>query len=378
LNRKTIMTSKINTSIPVCVLIAVLLLSPAATATPRLAAEYGQDCHLCHVNPTGGGLRNSFVSQYIGPSELTMRPLPAHEKTRWPSTRITDQITIGTDLRMLYVGHDAVATGSGSLDNTFFQMQGDIYLAFEPDPEFVIYLDKGLRDGFEVFVLARVLPYHGYLKAGQFVPDIGWRWDDHTRYTREKLGLDFPGATDAGIEIGLRPNRTVISAGLFNGTRGGLFDNNSQKAAVLRVLRRLSVGKLQLAAGGTARLNRFPGGRERLWGLLGQANWGPVSYLGDFYWQRTEIIGNHRVRAWLFSQEIDWRVYRGADLFVGFDFLDPDLDFASGSQTQWTFGGRFYLRHFLKLEPVFRVETGETVPGRRTNNRFEILLHAFY
>ena len=34
---------------------------------PRYSARYGQDCNLCHVNPTGGGQRTTYATQYIVP-----------------------------------------------------------------------------------------------------------------------------------------------------------------------------------------------------------------------------------------------------------------------------------------------------------------------
>ncbi|HEX9751605.1 MAG TPA: hypothetical protein VGB22_10040 [candidate division Zixibacteria bacterium] len=366
------------------VLSAFLSIGISAHATPRLSASYGQDCHLCHVNPTGGGLRNDYVNKYVGPTELTLKPLAAHERTRWPEPKLNEQIRIGTDIRFLYLATDDVATQSrGALKNTFFQMQGDVYLAFEPSREFVLYLDRGIQGGYEVFMLGRFLPEHGYLKVGHFAPDIGWRWDDHNHYTREKLGLDFPGAAQAGIEVGVRPGPLVFSAGVFNGSSGGFgsLDDNSQKEFVGRGLYRMALGQsAQAALGASARVNRGSTFREKLWGILAQGRWGPLTYVGDFYKRRMEDVRDENAvfRSWLFTQELDLLVRDGVDVYVAWDYLDPDLDFATGTQTQITLGTRVYLRHYLKLEPLVRYEEGETVPGRRTNSRVEIILHGYY
>lgn len=36
--------------------VLLLLVAPEASALPRYSARYGQDCLLCHQNPTGGGM----------------------------------------------------------------------------------------------------------------------------------------------------------------------------------------------------------------------------------------------------------------------------------------------------------------------------------
>ncbi|MBI3873087.1 MAG: hypothetical protein HY304_08450 [candidate division Zixibacteria bacterium] len=371
----------IRARVVVCVALpALTTVGAVAQATPRLAAQYGQNCQLCHVNPTGGGMRTSYLSQFIAPSELAWKPLPAHDQSRFPKPQINDQISVGTDLRLLYLGTNNTTTNAGKLDNTFFQMQGDVYLAFQPDPQFLIYLDKGLYGGFETFAQARILSAHGYLKAGQFVPDLGWRWDDHTHFTREKLGLGFPGATDAGVEVGINPGPLVATAGVFNGASGGMFDADRYKAIVSRFLYRWRIRRLQAALGGSTRWNRTADLRERLWGIQGQASWGPLSYTGDVYWQGLDSVANSGPRNWslVLTEEVVYRAHRGLELYIGYDFRDPDLDRATGAQYYVTFGSRLYPRHFLSIEPMYRLAYGPLDNGGRYDNRFQVILHAFY
>jgi hypothetical protein len=368
--------------LPVAIGLSILSLIPVAQATPRLAAQYGQDCQLCHANPSGGGLRNSYVTDFIGPAELPLRPLPAHESARWPKARLNDFVTVGTDLRLLYLASDNARTAVGELDNSFFQMQADFYVAIEPDPQFLLYLDRGTGSDYEVFALARLLPAHGYVKGGRFVPDLGWRWDDHNRYTRERLDLDYPGATETGIEVGLSPGPLTLTGGVFNGNGNAQLDDNSQKMYVGKALARWRMGTVQAAFGGSTRWNSGPQVKERLWGIQGQASWRQFAYLADLFGRRTASDADSgrrgRTWSWVMSQELDFRPRQGLDLYVGYDFLDPDLDHENGTQYRISVGSRIYLRHFFKVEPLVRFER-ETTPRSVTDDaRVEILFHAFY
>ena len=63
-------------------------------------------------------------------------------------------------------------------------MQGDLYLNFRLNRQFLLYFDKGLYSGFQAFGLAKVLPLDGYLKVGQFIPAYGTKIDDHNTFIR--------------------------------------------------------------------------------------------------------------------------------------------------------------------------------------------------
>lgn len=357
-----------------------------AEATPRLAATYGQDCNLCHVNPTGGGMRSSYVTEFIGPAELPLKPLPAHDQSKWPKAKLNDNISVGTDLRLLYLATNDNQTVAGKLDNTFFQMQADFYVSFEPDPQFVLYLDRGTGTDYEVFALARVLPAHGYLKGGRFVPDVGWRWDDHNHYTRSWLGLGYPGATQTGIELGVHPGALSLTTGLYNGNDGGQFDDNRQKMATARALYRWHVAGVNAALGGSTRWNVSRVGKERLWGVQAEVGWRKFAYIGEVFGQRianspdVDTTLNSRERTWslVVTHEVDVRPIQGLDIYLAYDYRDPDLDLETGTRYQVSLGSRVYLRHFLEFEPILRYERDEVAGVRTNDTRVELLLHGFY
>ena len=76
--------------------IVVLLRAAPATAEPYLAVMTGYKCNVCHVNPTGGGLRNDFGITYakvLLPAETVDNTLDS-----WTG-KITDRLRVGGDLR---------------------------------------------------------------------------------------------------------------------------------------------------------------------------------------------------------------------------------------------------------------------------------------
>src|SRR6267378_401725 len=134
-----------------------------AAAMPRYSARYEQKCGLCHVNPTGGGMREAYASQKLVPEEIAWSKAKP-EIMAGIEPHIAKHILIGTDFRELYLGSDLP-----SPQRNFFQMQGDIYFDFQLDPKVSLYFARGATDTRELFGLDYLTPIL-YVKAGRFVP----------------------------------------------------------------------------------------------------------------------------------------------------------------------------------------------------------------
>src|SRR5580700_5380199 len=89
MNRRSLLAALIVT------IVALLRASPS-TAEPYLAVMMGYKCNVCHVNPTGGGLRNEFGVTYakvLLPANTVDNALDS-----WTG-KITDRLQVGGDLR---------------------------------------------------------------------------------------------------------------------------------------------------------------------------------------------------------------------------------------------------------------------------------------
>ena len=80
---------------------ALALLAGPAGATPRYAMKVGQKCSLCHTNPTGGGQRDPYATQYLLPTRLAVKRGDEEPRTHDPT--IGDHVTLGADLRTFYL-----------------------------------------------------------------------------------------------------------------------------------------------------------------------------------------------------------------------------------------------------------------------------------
>ena len=173
-------------------LVAVsLLAAPAlARAEPYLAVQQGYKCGSCHVNPTGGGLRNDFGTVFTE-NVLPANTLPANFPV-WTGA-VLERLRLGADLRASDTQTDVPdqpTDRTRRIDQ--IRAYGDLSLIKD---RLEYYLDEGLAPGD-----ARPIEYYGrysdpahgwYAKGGQFYVPFGWRLQDNTAFVRETSGISM-------------------------------------------------------------------------------------------------------------------------------------------------------------------------------------------
>ena len=329
---------------PPITLAVVIILTSISFSLPRFTAMSEQKCNLCHVSPTGGGMRNSFGAQFFAFSELASHKTPFEDIPKF-QTQVSDIISLGADMRSTYLD-DANADQS-----TFFQMEGNFYASAQLNKEFSLTLDKGLYSGFEVYGLAYILPYAGYLRAGKFQPAYGWRFGDHTSFVREKL-LWPAGSTDTGIEAGVYPHGVSFNLGLFNGT-GDTFDNDKKKAIAGRLEYRHNIEGIGLGVGGSYWLNRHVDGDVKMFGPFGYLDLfnKKLIYLGEIDWLENQVSVTDKT-AEAMTHKLNYLVTRGLWFMATYDFYDPDIDFKTGKTSRYGLGIDYFPYGFLELQPI--------------------------
>jgi hypothetical protein len=338
--------------------------APPAGATPRHSLVVGQKCSLCHFNPTGGGQRSLYGSQYLLPERLAMKfGEEAEGSGSGLNPQLGEDLVVGADLRTFYFeesDRDAEDPAIGKRLNNFVEMQGSVYLSFQLDERFSAYIHQEFGQSranvqaYEIYGMGFVLPANGYVKAGKFVPSYGWKQADHRSFTRTQFVFlpAVPPHSDQGLEIGFQPLDFEIQAAVVNGNYRSGFDTDGDVAIVGRGSWRWSPGSLNLAAGGSTYFNEHSSGERFTGGPFGGFHWDRLTWLGEFDWANEKPDAGRETQSFTTSQELAVRIVQGFDAVATYDFHDPDVDLESGSLARLGFGFEAIPRPFLAIRAM--------------------------
>lgn len=353
----------------------------AAHAIPRYTTRYRQNCTLCHQNPTGGGLRSLYASQYLVPNEMVLKRYPP-ERIERIHPDISPSVTIGTDMRTAHFW-----TSEKRPESNFFQMQGSLYVSYTVDDHISANLSFDQTGSTEIYGLGWVLPWSGYVKAGRFVPVFGWKFADHNMFNREQLWFDQPYNTDAGIEIGIYPKHLGIWAAILNGEPGSnpRFDTNRDFAYVGGALAQFNVAAVGIGLGGSIWENPSEpagarSGRRTAGGPFGYFNWRRLTWMWEVDASRLTVPTVNSKTKLITTHEVSYQVRHGLDVLATYNAVDPDLDLKSGTRERYGVGVEVLPVPFVELQAAlnfFRTETGLDVTDPDFT-RTEVQLHLFY
>ena len=334
-------------AVALVLLLAAGVAAPRAHALPRYSARYEQKCALCHVNPSGGGMRSAYAAQDLVPKEIAWSKAKP-EAIAEIETHLAKQILIGADLREMYLGADIEPA-----HQNFFQMQSTLYLALQPDPRVTLYFNRGQTNSYESWALGYLLPTV-YVKAGRFVPSYGWKFDDHTMFVRNELGFMPPANTDVGLEAGYSIGSIDVQAAVVNGNPGGTMDSNTKVAGVVNAVGRHRFGPIGAALGASGYHRPTPERDYDTAGLYGYLTWQRLTWIGEADLVRRQEAGGPVVQGLVSSHEVTYLLHRGLELKATYDFFDPDRDHETGAKSRWGGGAYFMPFAYLTLEGIVR------------------------
>jgi hypothetical protein len=358
--------------------LAAFLSGPRAFSLPRFASRTGSKCQSCHVDPSGGEMRQTLGVQY-GRDQL---PVPAWSKSSDEndfSNIITNILGIGADFRTIYYNRKL---NDSTRSNGLFQMQGDLYINLHVSQKVFLFLNlnKGTSSGFDAYALLNVLPASGHLKIGRFVPDYGTNLDDHTAYVRQytKLSPEYDVVERTGMEAAVSPGAFTILGGVYNADEGGGIPGTNNKAFLGRAegMFKLS-GNVSLGLGGNvfATKTGIPGIATTYYGGFGSFSVGEFTVLGEADWIRTSPVGVTTTALATYA-EADYVITQGVDLKLSYDFYDQDVNYKTGSKSRYSVGVEFFPVSGVEVRPEYRILRQQD-PDVGSMNEFDLMFHLY-
>lgn len=346
----------------------------AATATvagaePYLAVQQGYKCIACHVNPTGGGLRNDFGTVFTE-NVLPANTLPSGFPV-WTG-KVFSLLRLGADLRASDSQTD-VPNLPTERTRKIDQIRAYADLALIPE-RVEYYVDEGLAPGNAVPIeyYGRYSdPAHGwYVKGGQFYLPFGWRLQDNTAFVREVTGISMT-TPDRGFELGLELPEWSAQ---LDYTRGAA---NIATGIGHAITGQVVWIRNEWRIGTAASFTDSVFGNRYVAGLFAGRRTGPVAWLGEVDLVRDAGFPEGVRRLVSALAEADWALRKGHNLKVTGEFFDPDVSVANDQQTRWSILYEYTPIPFVQLRAGFRRFRG--IPQNDLDNRRLLFLefHAF-
>lgn len=347
------------------------LLASDAAAEPYLAVQQGYACSQCHVNATGGGMRNAFGNIYA------QNVMPARRVEvgvdGWTG-KLNSWFAVGGNVRAQWTGVDVP---SGESSNEFDVGEARLFLLAEPLPDrLAIYLDERVAPGaattLEAWVRLATSDRRWSLRAGRMYLPFGLRLEDDSAFTRQLSGLNMT-TPDDGAEIGWESGGWSAQFAVANGGAGGP-EADDGKQWTGQLVKVQSSWRLGLSGS----YNDAEAGDRSAAALFGGLRTGPVAWLAELDYVHDEGApdGTRELLAGLLEANLQPR--RGHNLKLTGEWFDPDADLDEDEQTRWSLVYEYVPMQWLQLRAGARFYEG--IPQNDLQNRRSWFaeLHGFF
>jgi hypothetical protein len=360
-------------TVALCLLALACCSAGLAHAEPYLAVQMGLKCSVCHVNPTGGGLRTTFgdvFAQNVVPAKHLDTGTPADS---W-NGQIGNYVRLGGDLR--FDGSVQEAPHTSSVQE-FALNQTRIYLDANVIPDrLLVYVDEQVapggalnREAYGVFWSAA---HDWYLKAGQMYLPFGWRLQDQTAYILTASGINMT-TPDQGVEVGWLRGPWDMQLAVSNGTAGGAVNSDGKQFSGQFIYVQ-PVWRLGVAANS----NNQSVGSKSAYAIFGGLKTGPIAWLAQAELVDDHSIANGQGQMLATLLEANWLITRGSNLKITDEFLNPDRALPNGEQTRWSLVYEFTAIQFAQIRAGFRYYDGIPQDNAEHERLYFIELHGYF
>lgn len=368
----------------------LFLITSYSYSYPRFSAYTGDKCVDCHVNPTGGVMRNNYGTKY-GEEELKMEMFKKISEKMEFSPKITENITVGGDIRLAQVDNQIPSQANM---NTFLLMQGDFYTNVSINEYLDAYIGIGIDipridTKSEIFGLVKKLPWNSYVKAGRFSPNFGIKIVEHRAYQRLIL-LNTPYSADAGLEAGISPGDFNLNAGVYNGLNTGFFDGDPKKMIVAYTdyTFRFDEADIYFNIGASYYNNPYStrdpvtletiNNNRNAWnGFFKLGIKQRIALLGEFDRLEDRFFGA-LTRSDFYYGELNARIIKGIELRGQYERYNRNIDLPDLTVQRISAGVAIFPFYGLELEGMYRFVDDEALLPDQKANEFQWNFHFYY
>jgi hypothetical protein len=338
-------------------------------AEPYLAVQNGLGCASCHVNPTGGGMRNSFGTIW-GQTTLPARTLPA-AGIPWTG-EFGPYVALGADLRAAAAWQDQ----PGARGSTAFELNSlRAYLDLRVIPgRLDLYVDQRLAPGTstnaEAWLRLNSVDRRFHIKAGQMYLPFGMRLQDDAAFIRDRTGISF-NTPDRGVELGYTGTRWNAQMAVSNGAAGAPEVDRGKQLSL-----RSEYIRPRWRVGASFNFNDFDNGSRQMQGVFLGLKTGPVAWLAEVD-AITDSSNGTEVDQWAGLIEANWMLRKGHNLKLTAERHDPNRDATAVRQSRVSLLWEYTPLPFLQLRAgVRQYDDDAEVPFQNQRQAF-LQLHGY-
>lgn len=365
-----------------------LLFIGESISLPRFSLRENSACIDCHVNPTGGIIRNRGGWSY-GKNMMAMISPRSDFKM---DNKISDNIQFGFDVRGQYL----LQMTDSTKKTDFQRMNASLYTSVDlsENISFVGRYDF-IQNIWEGYGIAHLVPDVFYIKGGTFSPNFGLRIDDHTAYTRggdlgllfmtgNKQGLIYkPMYIESGAEVGLNIyDQALLTASVGNAS-SQLFVKDPSFTANLKITPAISdeVGMFIGGSLGIYRDKRSSGAPKfeqifpqvKMYGGYFGFGYDNFTLMGEYDIADDYLAGD--IKSTFIMLEASFTIFKGLDAVFRWDRFDPDSKSDDDDLSRYVIGFEFFPYSFVEIRPQYRFQV-ETPTLK--NDAALIQIHIWY
>jgi hypothetical protein len=337
----------------------IALTSITARAEPYLAVDQGQKCIACHVNPTGGGLRNAY-GVHFARTGLAAYRLPEGLPT-W-SGGLGDWVRLGGDWRWSTTRTDVPQQPRQRNAGTD-QLRAYAGLTL-PGEHVELYLDGQLSPGKattqEAYLRLNGSARQWHLKGGQIYLPFGWRLQDSTAFVRAVSGIGMS-TPERGAELGVELGDWSAQVALTRPLHPPPGSSDRQTTAQLVWVQ--PWGRIGAAAASA----QTTAGKRQAWAVYGGLRTGPVAWLAEVDLVRDSGYPEGRRSLLAALGELNWKVAQGHNLKFTAEHFDPDRRVGEDHKVRRSLVYEFTPLPFVQLRLGTRQNRG--IPQNAFDNR---------